>query len=79
MGFIYVLKLVHGKFYIGKTTNPSFRLDKHFNSCGSAWTKKHKPINIVELIPNCDDYDEDKYTKKYMDKYLSQSSQDRSG
>jgi hypothetical protein len=24
---------------------------------------------LVELIPNCDDYDEDKYTKIYMDKY----------
>jgi hypothetical protein len=69
MVFIYTLKLIQGKYYVGKTNNPSFRLDNHFNSNGSAWTMKYKPIELLELIPNCDDYDEDKYTRKYMDKY----------
>jgi len=69
MVFIYALKLSQGKYYVGKTTNPSFRLDNHFNSNGSAWTMKYKPIKLLELIPNCDRYDEDKYTRKYMDKY----------
>jgi hypothetical protein len=54
---------------VGKTINPSFRLDSHFNSNGSAWTKLYKPIKMVELIPDCDDYDEDKYTRMFMDKY----------
>ena len=63
---IYVLKLENNKFYVGKTTNPLFRLEQHFNNNGSAWTKKYKPINIIELIPNCDEYDEDKFTIKYM-------------
>jgi len=69
MVFIYILQLEQGKYYVGKTINPSFRLDSHFNSNGSAWTKLYKPIKMVELIPNCDDYDEDKYTKMFMDKY----------
>jgi len=69
MVFIYTLKLIQGKYYVGKTTNPFFRMDNHFNSNGSAWTMKYKPIELLELIPNCDDYDEDKYTRKYMDKY----------
>lgn len=69
MVFIYALKLQNNKYYIGKTNNPSFRMEDHFKSNGSAWTKKYKPIQLVELIPNCDDYDEDKYTRKYMDKY----------
>jgi hypothetical protein len=69
MVYIYVLELVDNKYYIGKTNNPQFRLESHFNSNGSAWTKKYKPKNIIELIPNCDDYDEDKYTLKYMEKY----------
>jgi hypothetical protein len=30
---------------------------------------KYKPIELIELLPNCDDYDEDKHTIKYMDKY----------
>jgi predicted GIY-YIG superfamily endonuclease len=69
MVFIYTLQLEEGKYYIGKTNNPQFRLDNHFNSNGSEWTKKYKPINVLEIIPNCDDYDEDKYTIKYMEKY----------
>ena len=69
MVFIYILELENKKYYVGKTTNPDFRLEQHFNSSGSQWTKKYKPIKILELKPNCDDYDEDKYTKIYMDKY----------
>jgi hypothetical protein len=69
MVFIYVLLLEHNKYYIGKTNNPCFRLEKHFASEGSFWTKKYKPISIIEIIPNCDNYDEDKYTIKYMEKY----------
>ena len=69
MVFIYVLQLEEGKYYIGKTNNPTFRLENHFGSNGSAWTKKFRPTKVVELIPDCDDYDEDKYTKKYMAKY----------
>ena len=69
MVFIYVLQLEQGKYYIGKTNNPTFRLENHFSSNGSAWTKKYKPTKVLELIPDCDDYDEDKYTRKYMDKY----------
>lgn len=69
MVFIYLLQLEKNKYYVGKTTNPKLRLDKHFTSNGSFWTKKYKPINILEIIPNCDDYDEDKFTIKYMEKY----------
>jgi hypothetical protein len=69
MVFIYALQLEQGKYYIGKTNNPQFRIDSHYNSNGSAWTKKYKPLRLVELIPNCNEYDEDKYTRMYMDKY----------
>ncbi len=69
MVYIYVLQLEKSKWYVGKTTNPEFRLESHFNSNGSAWTSKFKPIKLHQLIPDCDDYDEDKYTMMYMDKY----------
>jgi len=69
MIFIYALKLTEGKYYVGKSTNPSFRIDNHFNSNGAMWTRKYTPIELIELIPNCDDYDEDKYTLQYMNKY----------
>ena len=35
--FIYVLKLIGNKYYVGKTNNPNFRLEQHFNSSGSSW------------------------------------------
>lgn len=69
MVFIYVLQLEQDKYYIGKTNNPYFRLENHFKLNGSEWTKKYKPLKVLELISNCDDYDEDKITRKYMDKY----------
>ena len=69
MVYIYTLQLEQGKYYVGKTNNPQFRLESHFNSNGSEWTKIYKPIRLMELKPNCDDYDEDKITKQYMDKY----------
>ena len=69
MVFIYILKLKYNKFYIGKTDNPEFRLKNHFNKEGSLWTKKYDPIKLYQLIPDCDDFDEDKWTLKYMEKY----------
>ena len=69
MVYIYILQLEQGKYYIGKTNNPQFRIESHFNLNGSAWTTKYKPIKLIKLISNCDDYDEDKYTRIYMDKY----------
>jgi len=69
MVYIYILKLENNKYYIGKTTNPNFRLEQHFNLSGSQWTKKYKPNKILQLLPDCDSYDEDKYTLKYMEKY----------
>ena len=69
MVYIYVLQLEKGKYYIGKTTNPKFRLEQHFNSSGSQYTKKYIPQKVLKIIPNCDDYDEDKYTLKYMEQY----------
>jgi len=69
MVYIYVLKLQENKYYVGKTNNPSVRIENHLNGNGSSWTKIYKPLKVVDMIPNCDDYDEDKYTQIYMDKY----------
>lgn len=69
MVYIYVLRLQDYKYYVGKTFNPNFRLETHFTNGGSSWTKKYKPIEIIELNPNCDEFDEDKLTLKYMKIY----------
>jgi predicted GIY-YIG superfamily endonuclease len=44
MVYIYVLELEGKKFYVGKTTNPKMRIVNHFESYGSSWTRKYKPI-----------------------------------
>jgi hypothetical protein len=69
MLYIYVLELTKYNYYVGKTTNHDFRLESHFDANGSAWTKKFKPLKVIELIDGCDSFDEDKYTLKYMEKY----------
>lgn len=66
---IYVLQLENNKYYVGKSNNPLKRLTDHINSNGSAWTNKYKPLDVIEVIPNCDPFDEDKYTIKYMEQY----------
>lgn len=69
MVFIYSLKLQRGKYYIGKTESPNFRLQDHFDSSGSAWTKKYKPISIHQVTPDMNDHDEQRITQEYMSKY----------
>ena len=66
---IYVLKLKYNKYYVGKTTYPTYRLTDHFSEGGSAWTKKYKPITVHELRPDCSDTDEQIITQEYMKKY----------
>lgn len=69
MLFVYILRLKYGKYYVGKTTNPNFRIENHFKYSGSEWTKKYKPIEILDIKENCDEYDEDKITIKCMNEY----------
>ena len=69
MFYIYILQLEGNKYYVGKTKNPNIRITEHFNFNGSQWTKKYRPLKVFEVISNCDEYDEDKYTLKYMKKY----------
>jgi len=66
---IYILKLSNNKYYVGKTYNIFIRYKQHLNGNGSFWTKKYKPLYIDKLIEDCDDYDEDKMVKIYMNKY----------
>ncbi len=68
MVFIYVLLLETNKYYIGKTSNPDFRIEQHLDCNNSSWTKKYKPLHLLD-IKQGDDGDEDKYTLQYMEKY----------
>ena len=66
---IYVLRLVGGRYYIGKSDNITNRYQQHLNGNGSAWTKKYKPVSLEKTIKNVSSFEEDKVTKEYMSKY----------
>ena len=67
---LYILRLKQGKFYIGTTNRDvTDRLEEHISGRGSAWTKKYKVLKLEKTINNCDKYDEDKWTKIYMDRH----------
>jgi len=73
---IYILLLESNKYYVGKSKNTIKRINKHFDqnnilnkTYASAWTSLHKPIKILDIINNCNIFDEDKYTLMMMNKY----------
>ena len=70
MPTVYVLLCEKNRYYIGKTDRQiEDRIEEHFNKCGSEWTRKYKPIKVVEVKKDADEFDEDKYTKMYMKKH----------
>lgn len=63
---VYILKLIKNKFYVGKTNDLIARVNRHIIGESTLWTKLYKPISVLENYPDCDEYDEDKYTIKTM-------------
>lgn len=66
---IYILALENDKYYVGKSNNIEKRMKQHFTGRGAKWTKLYKPLIIIDIIHNCDDSDEDRYTKLCMIKF----------
>ena len=66
---IYILKLENEKYYIGLTYNIKNRLEQHCNNMGSSWTKKYKPLSVMEIITPGDKKLEKDKTIEYMKKY----------
>lgn len=73
---IYVLELKNGNYYIGQSVKDAKkRIKKHFKGKGSAWTKKHHPeaikeiIDIGELTYTQAEEIESQYVVKYMKNY----------
>jgi len=70
MIYIYTIELETGKYYIGKTKkDPGVRFQEHLSGRGAGWTRKYKPIKLINVIESDDPYDENKVTLKYMNEY----------
>lgn len=63
---IYVLELSQGKYYVGKTKDIKRRFEEHLNGEGSQWTKKYKPISVINTFPVTSMFDEDNKVKELM-------------
>lgn len=48
--FIFILKLVDNRFYVGKTKNLKIGVLKECNGKGSEWTIKYKAIELIGVI-----------------------------
>ena len=64
--YIYVLKLIENKYYVGKTTSLPTRLKQHWEGTGSDWTLLYKPIKVLEIINTSDNKMEKYKTLEYM-------------
>jgi predicted GIY-YIG superfamily endonuclease len=55
MTTIYILKLEHECYYVGKTNNysKSKKINDHLTNNGALWTQLHKVIGKEKIIPNC--------------------------
>ena len=65
---VYVLKLKDNCYYVGVSSNLNARLAQHFEGCGSAWTRKHPPISLIEVFIGGEDK-ENQVTELYRNKY----------
>lgn len=68
-GFVYVLELHDGKWYIGATKDLPNRMLAHGLGTASEWTRLHKPVRVARVEPCTGPYHEDTLTKEYMSKY----------
>ena len=68
--YVYVLELNGNKYFVGQTNLPvNISFEKYSNDTIPLWIDKYWPIGFIEIIPDCDEYDADKQTIKYMQKY----------
>jgi predicted GIY-YIG superfamily endonuclease len=50
-GYVYVLKLERGKWYVGWTKDLLRRLKLHWGGEGAKWTMKYMPVEIAGIVP----------------------------
>jgi predicted GIY-YIG superfamily endonuclease len=67
--YIYVLKLVEDRYYVGRTSNILRRIKEHFTEDGAVYTKKYKPLKVIEIEEEKSNDHERIKTLSTMEKY----------
>ena len=63
---VYLISLRNNKYFILKTKQKNFDLNYHFNSNKYEFTDLNKPLSIIKVYKNCDNFDLDKIVKENM-------------
>lgn len=58
--YVYVLKLENECVYVGFTENLTERLNAHFTSKGAAWTRLHRPVEVMQVLEGDKDLERDR-------------------
>lgn len=66
---IYVLACEHNTFYVGFSRYLHNRLKCHWIGAGAFFTKKHKPLRVLEIRPAKNERDEFELWKHYAARY----------
>lgn len=67
--YIYVLKLIDNRYYVGRTGNILTRIKQHFTNGGAIYTKKYRPLKVIEIEEEKTRDDEKIKTLAIMEKY----------
>lgn len=76
MVLVYALYLENDRYYIGSVFYGDYG-EKFLSNwdmlCtltgGVDWVVRNRPLKVIECIPECDGFDQDKITLMYMDRY----------
>ena len=69
MPSIYVLRLEHGKFYVGASIDPVKAAQEHTEGLGPFWTQIHRPLQLLEVAQGKKQEELDQYVKMTMRKH----------
>lgn len=47
--YVYVLKCEEDKYYVGYSKQIHIRISQHLRGKGSIWTKKYRPLEIIDI------------------------------
>jgi hypothetical protein len=48
---VYTLELEGGKYYVGYSDDVLRRIAEHWLQRGSLWTRTHRPVKVLEVVP----------------------------
>ena len=66
---VYILKLQHGKFYIGFTENIGLRLLQHLQGKGAIWTTLYRVESLLHLYLHVSQVEEWRLTLEWIKRY----------